>query len=204
MLLDESDTLYAGRIESFGQDHALIALSGEPDAIVVAAPLILAVGLIKGSRMDFLVEKAAELGATELVPLLCQRSVIRDPGAERFERWRRLAVAAVKQSLAAKRMVIHSPRSVAGLVREVSKETRAVVCSPAGLPFASVIQDTRPNALTVACGPEGGFAQEEMALMISAGYREVSLGANRLRTETAALAALSIAIGVRAEFAARG
>ena len=67
-----------------------------------------------------------------------------------------------------------------------------------------MIHDTRLEALTVACGPEGGFAQEEMALMIAAGYREVSLGANRLRTETAALAALSIAIGVRAEFAARG
>ena len=50
--------------------------------------------------MDFIVEKAAELGVTELWPMLCARSVVHAPGAERIARWRRLATAAAKQSLA--------------------------------------------------------------------------------------------------------
>lgn len=201
-LLDEANVIYAGRIERFAPDHALIVLqTGE--AAEAVATLTLAVGVIKGPRMDFLVEKAAELGATALLPLLAKHAVVREPGSERIERWRRLAAAAAKQSLSPRRMIIHSPRTVAGLVRDVSKETLAVVCSPAGAALGPLVRNAGPSALTVACGPEGGFAPEEAALMRAAGFREASLGRNRLRTETAALAALSIAMGARDELAGR-
>jgi 16S rRNA (uracil1498-N3)-methyltransferase len=201
-LLDEANVAYTGRIERFAPDHALIALQTS-EAAAAGATLTLAVGLIKGPRMDFLVEKAAELGVSALIPLLSRRSVVRAPGTDRIERWRRLAAAAAKQSLGPRRMIIHPPDTVAGFVRDVSKETLAVVCSPAGAALAPLIRNAGPGALTVACGPEGGFAPEEAALMRAAGFHEASLGRNRLRTETAALAALSIAIGAREELAGR-
>ena len=210
-LLDEANVAYAGRIERFAPDHALIVLqASEPEAMVEDL-LTLAVGLIKGPRMDFLVEKAAELGVTSLLPLLCQRSVVREPSPDRIERWRRLAIAAAKQSLGPRRMIIGSPLTVAGLVRDVAKETLAVaketlavVCSPGGEALGSLLRDAPRGALTLVCGPEGGFAPEEVALMRAAGFREAALGRTRLRTETAALAALSIAAGARDELGQRG
>jgi 16S rRNA (uracil1498-N3)-methyltransferase len=160
---------------------------------------MLAVGFIKGPRMDFLVEKAAELGATELIPLACNRSVVREPGPDRIERWRRLATAAAKQSLAPLRMSIRAPLSVAALVEQVPKETFALVCLPQGAALGALLRDTRPGALLLVCGPEGGFDPQEESMMREAGLRPASLGSHRLRTETAALAALSIAVGARDE-----
>jgi 16S rRNA (uracil1498-N3)-methyltransferase len=203
-LLDEANVAYAGRIERFAPDHALIALQATEPQVIVEDTLTLAVGLIKGPRMDFLVEKAAELGATELLPLLCQRSVVHAPGPDRIERWRRLATAAAKQSLGPQRMIIHPPLTVAGLVQDVAKETLAVVCGPTGGALGPLLRDARPSALILVCGPEGGFSPEEVALMRAAGFHEASLGSNRLRTETAALAALSIAAGARDELTGRG
>ncbi len=203
-LLDEANVAYAGRIERFAPDHALIALQASEPQVVVEDATTLAVGLIKGPRMDFLVEKAAELGATALLPLLSQRSVVPAPGPDRIERWRRLATAAAKQSLGPRRMIIRPPLTVAGLVQDVAKETLAVVCSPAGGALGPLLRDARPSALILVCGPEGGFAPNEVALMRAAGFHEASLGRYRLRTETAALAALSIAAGVRDELTGRG
>jgi 16S rRNA (uracil1498-N3)-methyltransferase len=198
-LVDETNAKYIGHIERFKPDHAVVVVSATESPASTGDRVILAVGLIKGPRMDFLVEKAAELGAMELIPLACNRSVVREPGPDRIERWRRLATAAAKQSLASRRMTIGDPLTVAALVGHVSKETFAVVCLPDGVALGAQLRDTWPSALLLACGPEGGFDPQEETMMRVAGFLAASLGPNRLRSETAALAALSIAIGTRDE-----
>jgi 16S rRNA (uracil1498-N3)-methyltransferase len=193
-LIDETNLEYAGRIECFEAHHAVIALSDPaPRAAPATGELILAAGLIKGPRMDFLVEKAAELGASRLITLLCTRSVVRDPGPQRLERWRRLAIAAAKQSLAPQRMTLAPAITVAELVRTMPQETFAVVCVVDGPPLSAALRDAAPRRILLACGAEGGFDPPELALMRDAGFCAASLGANRLRAETAVLAALSIA-----------
>jgi 16S rRNA (uracil1498-N3)-methyltransferase len=197
-LLDDEGIEYAGRIERFETDHALIAVSavGRP-ASSVDTIVILAAALIRSSRMDFLVEKAAEIGAAELWPLCCNRSVVRDPGAERIMRWRRLATAAAKQSLAAHIIAIRPPLSVANLVRTTPKDALAITCTPGAQPLTTVIRRTpRPRAIVIACGPEGDFDAAETSVMLAGGFIAAALGAHRLRSETAALAALSITAGV--------
>ncbi|HLW70809.1 MAG TPA: RsmE family RNA methyltransferase [Candidatus Binataceae bacterium] len=193
-LIDETNIEYVGRIERLEPHQAIIALSDSvPRAAPTTGELILAAGLIKGPRMDFLVEKAAELGASQLITLLCARSVVRGPGAQRVERWRRLATAAAKQSLAPQRMALAPPMTVAELVRAVPQETFAVVCVSDGPPLSAILRKAAPRGLLLACGAEGGFDPVELALMRDAGYCAASLGPNRLRAETAALVALSIA-----------
>ncbi len=159
------------------------------------ATIILATAIIKGPRMDFVVEKAAELGATMLWPLECARAVVRNPGEERLARWRRLALAATKQSLAPRQMEIRPPLSVAEAVREVPKETLAAVCTEGAEPLAAIVRRARPRAMLIACGPEGDFDPAEYAAMKTAGFVAAGLGPNRLRSETAALAALSVVAG---------
>jgi len=203
-LLDDHGMLYTGRILRFEPGCALVEVSRsrEPDVSGIAT-VILAAALIKGPRMDFLVEKAAELGAAELWPLVCERSVVHAPGAERLARWRRLALAAAKQSLASRAIELRPPLGVADMARNVPKECLAVLCAPGAEPLAALIRRLRPRAIILACGPEGGFDQAEVAAMAAAGFVAAGLGQSRLRSETAALAALSIVAGVLDEINGR-
>jgi 16S rRNA (uracil1498-N3)-methyltransferase len=186
---------FIGRIARFGSDYAEIEIDGSVERKSAYATIILATAIIKGPRMDFLVEKASELGASALWPLECARAVVRNPGNERLARWRRLAMAAAKQSLAPRQMEIRPPISVADAAREVPKETLAMVCAEGAAPVSAVIRRARPRAMLIACGPEGDFDAAEYAAMEAAGFVAVGLGPNRLRSETAALAALSLAAG---------
>jgi 16S rRNA (uracil1498-N3)-methyltransferase len=186
---------FTGRIARFGTYYAEIEIDRVVERKAVRATIVLATAIIKGPRMDFLVEKASELGASALWPLECARGVVRKPGNERLARWRRLATAAAKQSLAPHQMEIRPPISVADAAREVPKETLAMVCAEGAAPLAAVVRGARPRAMLIACGPEGDFDAAERRAMEAAGFVAVGLGPNRLRSETAALAALSLAAG---------
>jgi 16S rRNA (uracil1498-N3)-methyltransferase len=186
---------FAGRIAHFESDHAVIEITATFAREASRATIILAAAIIKGPRMDFMVEKAAELGASSFWPLECARAVVRNPGHERVARWRRLAMAATKQSLAPHPMEIRPPVTVAEAAREVPKETLAVYCAEGAAPLSGIVRRMRPRAMLIACGPEGDFDAAEYAAMQAAGFVSVRLGPNRLRSETAALAALSLVAG---------
>jgi 16S rRNA (uracil1498-N3)-methyltransferase len=194
-LLAGDGTEFSGRIAHFESDHAVIEITGRLESEATRATIILAAAIIKGPRMDFMVEKAAELGASSFWPLECVRAVVREPGHERIARWRRLALAAAKQSLAPHAMGIRPPVTVAEAAREVPKETFAVFCAEGADPLAALVRRTRPRATLIACGPEGDFDAAEYAAMHAAGFVAAGLGPNRLRSETAALAALSLVAG---------
>ncbi len=193
-LTDETGIEYVGAIEQLTPDYAKIALRKTQSGAPARHKVVLGAALIKGLRMDFVVEKAAELGAAELLPLICSRCVPDRVGTERLERWRRVALAAAKQSLAPL-MDIHSPIALAEMIREKSAHAVAIFCSPDGAALAKIVRDIGTPELVVICGPEGDFTPHEIALMRDAGFRPASLGPNRLRSETAALAALSIVTG---------
>jgi 16S rRNA (uracil1498-N3)-methyltransferase len=191
-LIADDGGMHEGTIKEFGPACAVIAIARSSPAPSPRYRLILAAGLIKAPRMDFLVEKAAELGAAELWPLACARSPAQRPGGERLARWERIALAAVKQSLAPVSFRICAPCSVTEMLRR-AREACTIVCEQDEEPLTTVIRRTRPSTLILACGPEGGFDDEEAAAMRCAGFIAAELGPNRLRSETAALAALSIA-----------
>ncbi len=194
-LIDELGRNYTGRIACLDDTAALVAIDcvEEPRAV---APLIIALAIIKGPRMDLAIEKAAELGATELWPLLCERCVARDPGPERVARWRRLAAAAYKQSLSARPMEVSAPMDFRKLAERAPKEMLRVICQAGATPLPIALKDATRAGILVVCGPEGDFTEPEIAAAADAGFVRASLGRNRLRTETAAIAALAIAAPV--------
>ncbi|MGH7778711.1 MAG: RsmE family RNA methyltransferase [Candidatus Binataceae bacterium] len=156
-------------------------------------PLILAQAIIKGPRMDFIVEKAAELGATELWPIVCARGLVRAPGIERHTRWDRLAIAASKQSMALPPMRVREAIDFHGLIREAPRDTLRLLCSAGADAIGAILGRTAPRAMLIAIGPEGDFDPREFAEASEAGFVAAGLGPARLRSETAALAALAIA-----------
>jgi 16S rRNA (uracil1498-N3)-methyltransferase len=199
-LLDSSNIEHLGRLIRFEGECAIVELAAGPGAAPDdAGSLTLAAAIIKGPRMDFLVEKAAELGAAVLWPLACARSVVKNPGSERLTRWRRLAAAAAKQSLVPRIMEIEAPLTVAAMTRNVPKEALAIVCAVGAEPLGALLHRQRPCDVILACGPEGDFDDTEAAAMGAAGFVPAGLGRGRLRSETAALAALAIAADAMSE-----
>lgn len=194
-LLDPAGVEHRGVIEGYERDRAVIRI-GSSSSSQARPRIILAASIVKGPRMDFVVEKAAELGASELWPLVCARGLVRSPGAERLARWRRLALAAAKQSQSASAMEVRSPVGIDDLIRGVQPGTLAVICAQGGEPLGEVIRRVRPRGILIAVGPEGDFDDDERAKAADAGFVAAGLGPNRLRSETAALAAVSIAAGL--------
>jgi 16S rRNA (uracil1498-N3)-methyltransferase len=162
----------------------------------VALRVDIAQGIPKGAKMDFVIEKATELGASAIVPFYSQRSVVRDVGEAKLDRWRRLAKAAAAQSDRSDIPVIAEPVPFDALL-ELFAEYDAVL-----MPWEEAerrpLRESLPgwlagaSRLLVLIGPEGGFAAEEAARAVDRGARLVSLGDRILRSETAALAMLAL------------
>ena len=201
-LFDERGAEYAGTIKSFEVRHAVVEIAAATRSRAeVTAGLILAAAVIKGPRMDFLVEKAAELGAAELWPVLCTRGVVREVGGERLARWRRLATAAAKQSLA--RASDRGHRSAdARRLDPAAQRGQALRGPERGCAGFGRDPARSPAALAVATLRTGGrfHGRGTGGQCGAAGYVAAGLGGRRLRSETAALAALSIAAGALDEF----
>ncbi|MGH7907189.1 MAG: RsmE family RNA methyltransferase [Candidatus Binataceae bacterium] len=191
ILLDNNGAEYAGRIREFTRGVALIDCGG-PIATRPRIPIILGAAIVKRPRMDFLIEKAVELGTSEIWPLKCAYGQIHEIGAGRLARWRRIAAAAAKQSCAPIHPMIHAERDFAEILDSPQRGALGIICVQGGGSFRDVLSEARPERLILLCGPEGGFSADELRAASNAGFIRVSLGPNRLRAETAALAALSI------------
>jgi 16S rRNA (uracil1498-N3)-methyltransferase len=191
-ILDADGCEHFGILVRYDRDSATIQIESSR-APQMRPRIILATAIVKGPRMDFVVEKAAELGAAELWPIVTAHSVVRAPGAERILRWRRLALAAAKQSHSEGAMDVRPPMNFADLIRAVPRDTLAVVCAPGSEPLGDAIRRLKPRTILIAVGPEGGFSESEREAASKLGFVAAGLGANRLRSETAALAAVSIA-----------
>lgn len=161
----------------------------------------LAVGMPANERMDWLVEKAGELGAGSIVPLVTARAVLRLQG-ERAERrcahWRGVAIAACEQCGRNRLPEVHPVRVLQDWLRELPSprdEARCLLAVPAHLGALSLAQWARGLAprqpVLALSGPEGGLDDVEVELALRAGFVPVSLGPRILRAETAPLALLA-------------
>jgi 16S rRNA (uracil1498-N3)-methyltransferase len=191
VLVDGVGTEYRARIKEFNRSFALVEILSRRQNVRLARRT-LGVAMIKGWRMDFVVEKAAELGAAEFWPLHCARSVVREAGAERVQRWRRLAVAAAKQCLSPFVMEIIPACSFGQFLEQTRGAELAAICRQGAPPLGILARRHARAAAVVACGPEGDFTGEELESAARAGFVATGLGPYRLRSETAALAALSV------------
>ncbi len=154
----------------------------------------------RAQRMDWLIEKATELGVAAISPVFAERSIVKARAGEDAaytERWERLAIAAMKQSRRASKPRICAPRSLARFLAERTAGSRLIVPwerAPATALAAHF--EARPlrggeNA-TLLIGPEGGLADAEVEAIQAAGGQIVSLGTSILRAETAAVTMLAI------------
>jgi 16S rRNA (uracil1498-N3)-methyltransferase len=168
------------------------------DAVDVELPfrITLAQGLPEGSKMDWIVEKAVELGAAAIQPLAAQRSVVRLSGEradKRLAHWQGVVVSASEQC-GRNRLADVAP--VQDLHRWLGQDadggTRILLSPRADASLAQWARATPARDVTVLVGPEGGFTDQEEDAARAAGALALSMGPRVLRTETAGLAALAI------------
>ena len=203
VLLDNSGSKYITELESFSNDlieGRIVSVSagdGEP-----RTQITLYQSLLKGDKMDWVLQKGTELGAAGFVPLLSRRSVPRSNRSEQqLVRWTRIVTEAAEQSGRSRLPQVHPVVSLPEACRQL----------PSGLsliPYEDerersmremlLSEDTR-GPVSIFIGPEGGWDPEEVVLARAHGIMPVSLGQRVLRAETAAIAAITVAMYSRGE-----
>ncbi len=190
-VFDEDGNEHEVRLERLGgrAAEARIVATDRP-ARESTLDLTLAPALLKGVKMDLVIEKATELGARRILPVLSRFAVGR--GA-RIERWHRIAMAAAKQSGRSVVPAVEAPLPLTELVRRPWEALRLIAWeSERDVPLAAL--PTPADAVVVAVGPEGGFAEDEIADARAHGFVTVTLAPRVLRAETAAIVAAALCL----------
>jgi 16S rRNA (uracil1498-N3)-methyltransferase len=138
------------------------------------------------ARFEWVIEKAVELGVHSIIPLLCERT---EKVFLKQARLERLMVAALKQSLKFHLPLLHAPQKLAAWLPQAPGQLLFAHCNPGEKRILGPQQAAAEMSLFI--GPEGDFTESEVLLAQNAGAMPLSLGESRLRTETAALVALS-------------
>ena len=191
---DGSGYDYDGEIEEISGDVVTVRLltqyknKSEPTLRVTLYP-----GMPKGDKLELVVQKATEMGASEITPMLTDRSVSRPDAksaAKKQDRLQRIALEAAKQSGRGAVPQVGTMTSFKEAVRN-AKGTKILFYEGGGLPLSKCLPADETGA-SIFIGPEGGFAPEEVEFAKENGVITATLGPRILRTETAPLAALSI------------
>lgn len=160
------------------------------------ARVVLAQALAKGAHFDLVVEKATEMGVAGIIPMTTERTVVALEEEQKKERWRKLAIAAMKQS---GRSVLPTIEGVSGFrdVVQRAKEFDSALIAWEG--ERQKLRDllkasTGMRKVLVLVGPEGGFSEEEVNLAHSKHLQTFSMGTRKLRTETAGVLAVALVL----------
>ncbi|XXF79210.1 16S rRNA (uracil(1498)-N(3))-methyltransferase [Myxococcaceae bacterium GXIMD 01537] len=196
-VFDGAGRAFDARVLEVGPETVRLSL-GPARVAPPSRPLGILQGLPKGDKLEWVLQKGTELGATSFHPVDTVRSVVKlEPkrAGERTARWQKIVEEAARQCRRDDVPPVHPPRPLLEAARALEPGTLLLVLDeeetavPLGEAFRAAGPGT-PVALVV--GPEGGLAREEVAALVALGARGVTLGARILRTETAALAALAV------------
>ena len=160
--------------------------------------LILGQSLLKGEKMDWVIQKATELGVDELIPIESRHSVVQlkaDRVDHQLARWQRIALEAAQQSEQWHVPTIVPPRSLAVLLTGLATGTITLMLAERreGKSLQKVdLPEDVTNSVLILIGPEGGWSKEEVQIAEQTGVEPIALGQHILRAETAAIAAISI------------
>jgi 16S rRNA (uracil1498-N3)-methyltransferase len=194
--------VWHGVVAAISGDEVRFNLVAEVEADP-ALPVTLLLSVFKFDRMEWAIEKATELGAERIVPVLARRTEkhLAQAAAARAERWRRIALEASKQARRSDVLAVEDPQplktairsSQQGILRLVlAEQERTTTLHHALTEALDAAGDDQPQ-IYLATGPEGGWTPEEEALFDAESWKPVSLGPRILRAETAAIAAMVVA-----------
>ncbi|HYW55479.1 MAG TPA: 16S rRNA (uracil(1498)-N(3))-methyltransferase [Polaromonas sp.] len=192
---------FVATIERMGRsDVQVLVQAHDPVEREANRPVHLVIGMPANERMDWLVEKATELGVASITPVMAERSVLRlkaERADKKLAHWRGVAIAACEQCGRNRVPEIHEIGTlsawVAGLNEPTTQPTARLLLSlRTGTRSLARATEDKPGGVTLLSGPEGGLSAAEEDAAIAAGFVPVTLGQRTLRAETAPLACLAL------------
>jgi 16S rRNA (uracil1498-N3)-methyltransferase len=197
LLCDGQGTEYAVKIVQMDRSTIRTEIASKSKTEIRLPRIVLGQGLPKSDKMDVIVQKATELGVAEIVPLVTERTIMKIKDEEkRITRWHKIAREAAMQSSRIDIPKVRGVQSLQNFLLSLVSRPSTLHLLPweeGGPPVKTVLRDGRNvKNIVVLIGPEGGFSKAEAELARDRGFHLVSLGPNILRTETAAIAVLSM------------
>jgi 16S rRNA (uracil1498-N3)-methyltransferase len=193
-LFDGRGGEYGARIAGFSKHSVQVDVQEHRDLERESRlRLTLAQGISRGERMDWVMQKATELGVTRIIPVITGRTVVKldeRQGEKKVEHWRAIVIAACEQSGRNRVPEVAAPCAFHEVLRTGDDARKKLLLSPTGKLNARDL--SLSGEATLLVGPEGGLSPDEQELAVSAGFEQVRMGPRVLRTETAAIAALTI------------
>lgn len=192
--LSDGARVYLGRIEKVTRDAVEFALLEELHAEEPRLQAVLLLSVVKFDAFEWAVEKATELGVTEIVPLAAARSEkgLVAAAEKRSERWRKIVLEAAQQSRRVRLPVLQPVTRPEVALAALGDRLGIFLSERADVPaLRTALKDLATSEAVLAIGPEGGWTDEERDAAVKAGFHEASLGRLILRTETAVIASLA-------------
>jgi 16S rRNA (uracil1498-N3)-methyltransferase len=190
--ISDNRTVYLAEIETARKEHVVFRTLEKLDSPPPAVEVTLYAALVKFDHFEWMIEKATELGVTEVVPMESVRTEkgLMQAAFKRVERWKRIALEASQQSRRAYLPQIAEPAKLAEVLKR-DLPMKLALDEEGGSPLAASLKKPLPP-VALLVGPEGGWTDEERAAFLASGWTQISLGPLILRAETAALAALAV------------
>jgi 16S rRNA (uracil1498-N3)-methyltransferase len=194
-VFDGQGRAFDAKVLSLGEKSGALQLGAGREAPKPRAITIVQ-GLPKAERLELVLQKATELGATAFAPAGCARSVVKLAGKEetKLARWQRIVEEAARQCGRSDVPVVYPPLPLLAAVAALPDDPALLVLDEEerALPLSAAVAPLSGRPLALIIGPEGGLTREEVAALMAKGATAVTMGRLVLRTETAALAALAV------------
>jgi 16S rRNA (uracil1498-N3)-methyltransferase len=194
-VLDGAGRVIAAHVATVAAREVVLAIRSETREVPVGPPITLVQALPKGDKLDWIVQKATELGVQAVWPVVTRRCVVRLDAARsqaRLRRWEAIAREAAEQCERPDLPAIHPVAEVGALAWGPDHCVFILAERARGAALAASLPPSPPAAIWVLVGPEGGWEPGEREALEARGAVPVSLGPRILRTETAGLAALAV------------
>lgn len=187
---------YAAIIESCGKAAVVKIQTAEPNPSESGLSIHLAQGISRGDRMDTTIQKAVELGVTEISPLFTSKTAVKlaeNRLAKKMQHWQNIIIGACEQSHRSVIPELHPPTTLTSWLETNDQNDTIlnVVLSPDGSNTFGALQ-VNHSECRILVGPESGLTDVEVEACVIQGFHSVSLGPRVLRTETAGAAALAV------------
>jgi len=191
---DGQGRVFTARVESLGREAMLQVIEELPSPCESQLALTLGLGLAKGDTLDLVVRQATEMGVTEIIPFVSERSEVSAPEREarRRARWQKLARESLKSCRRTRLPIIQGTKDLAAALEGPEKVKLLFWEEAEPGSLKEFLNRSAPQSARVLIGPEGGFSAQEVAQARAAGFAVASLGPRRLRVESAALTALAL------------
>ena len=188
-LTDGQGNLLEAQIVDDHKKRCTVKITGRRVIAKKEQRVSIAISLVKNvSRFEWFLEKATEVGVTEIIPLICERT---EKQYFRYDRMKQIVVSAMMQSKQAWLPLLREPSAINTIIPSLEYNTRLIAHCEDGIK-TSIADFRKQPSVQVFIGPEGDFTPQEISTLLDSNFLPVSLGANRLRTETAGVVAATV------------